>query len=57
MRENKIEGQRPLHGKDKLLEAQATKGKKGEKIEKEEIIVEDKKTSSTAPAKSNGAKP
>jgi hypothetical protein len=59
MRENKIEGQRPLHGKDKLLEAQATKGKKGDrtdKIEKEEII-EDKKTSSTTPAKSNGAKP
>jgi hypothetical protein len=57
MRENKIEGQRPLHNKDKLLEAPAAKGKKGEKIEKEEIIIEDKKTSSTAPAKGTGTKP
>lgn len=49
MRENKIEGQRPLFGKDKLLETQASKGKKGERFEKEEIIIEDKKSASSAP--------
>lgn len=48
MRENKIEGQRPLYGKDKLLEAQASKGKKADK---EEIIIEDKKNASATPAK------
>lgn len=48
MRENKIEGQRPLLGKEnKLLETQASKGKKGERIEKEEII-EDKRSTSSA---------
>jgi hypothetical protein len=52
MRDNKLEGQRPQHNKDKALDPSSAKGKKGEKVEKEEIIIEDKKSPSGTHGKS-----